>query len=259
MDAPIQPEVISETPHAVTSKPWGFWATVGLSLVVILALVAVQTILVIGYIAVRGHLHPQRGLTKLAEDAQASGLLLSLATWASLPVCLGLTLLFAKLRRGWTIREYLALKPVPNRTMLAWLGFLLVFAAASDGLSYLLGLPTGSEFMVQVYRNANYVPLLWATLLVAAPLMEETLFRGFMIPGIQQSRLGAVGAIIITSVGWSLMHLQYDVYAIVQIFFMGILLGVARLKTQSLYPALAMHSLFNLLAMTEVVVSESLR
>ena len=55
------------------------------------------------------------------------------------------------------------------------------------------------------------------------------------------------------------MHMQYDGYGIAQVFFAGILLGAARLKTQSLYPALAMHSLLNLLAMIEVVVSESLR
>ena len=79
-------------------------------------------------------------------------------TWACLPVCLGLTLLFAKLRRGWTIREYLGLKPVPDRTMLAWLGFLLVFVAVSDGLTYLLDRPIVPEIMTQVYRNAHYLP-----------------------------------------------------------------------------------------------------
>jgi membrane protease YdiL (CAAX protease family) len=259
MDAPIQPEVISETPRSVTAKPWGFWATIGLSLAVILAMVTVQIITVIGYLVVRGWLYPQRGLSQLAQEAKTSGLLLSLAVWASLPFCLGLTLLFARLRRGWTVGEYLGLKPVPKRTMLGWLGLLLVFLAASEGLSFLLGRPIVPEFMSQAYRSAYYLPLLWAALLVAAPLSEEVLFRGFMIPGIRHSRLGAVGAITITSAAWSLMHVQYDVYAIVQIFLGGILFGVARLKTQSLYPTLAMHSLWNLLAMIEVTVSESLK
>ncbi|MGD0898981.1 MAG: CPBP family intramembrane glutamic endopeptidase [Thermoguttaceae bacterium] len=259
MDAPIRLEVVSEAPRAVAPRPWGFWATVGLSLLVILASFMVQIITVIGYIAVRGYLHPQRGLNQLAQDAGTSGLLLSLATWACLPVGLGLTLLFAKLRRGWTVREYLALKPVPKRTMLGWLGLLLVFVGASSGVDCLVGRPTLPEFMSQIYRNAYSVPLLWATLLLAAPLLEETLFRGFMIRGIRQSRLGVTGAIAITSAGWSLMHLQYDAYVIVQIFLLGILLGVARLKTQSLYPTLAMHSLWNLLAMIGVTVSESLQ
>jgi hypothetical protein len=53
MDAPIQPEVVSEIPPPVTPKPWGFWATIGLSLVVIGAFLTVQTIAVLGYFAVR--------------------------------------------------------------------------------------------------------------------------------------------------------------------------------------------------------------
>jgi len=55
------------------------------------------------------------------------------------------------------------------------------------------------------------------------------------------------------------MHVQYDAYAIVQIFLGGILFGVARLRTQSLYPTLAMHSLWNLLGLIEVIVSEAMR
>jgi membrane protease YdiL (CAAX protease family) len=107
----------------------------------------------------------------------------------------------------------MALKPVPLRTMVGWLGFILAFAGASDGLTYLSGRPIVPEFMTQAYRSAYCVPLLWATLLVAAPLLEESLFRGFMIRGIRYSRLGAVGAVLITSAGWSILHTQYDLYS----------------------------------------------
>ena len=48
-------------------------------------------------------------------------------------------------------------------------------------------------------------------------------------------------------------------YTIVQIFLGGILFGLARLRTQSLYTTLAMHSLWNLLAMIAVTVSEWLK
>jgi hypothetical protein len=119
MDAPIQPEIVSEPPRSDRPKPWGFWATIGFSLVVVLVMTAVQTVTVIGFMAVRGHLYPQRSWALLAQDAQTSGLLLSMSVWACLPFSLGLTLLFARLRPGWTVGEYLALKPVPHRTMRA--------------------------------------------------------------------------------------------------------------------------------------------
>jgi membrane protease YdiL (CAAX protease family) len=253
-DSPIPPEVISEAPQAVAPRPWGFWATVGLSVVVIVATLTVQVLVLIGYIAVRTAQNPHVDLNNLAPDAGSNGLLLSVATWAALPVCLGLTVLFARLRRGWTVREYLALNCVPSRAILGGLGLLIVFVSASDGLTWLLGRPIVPDFMKSAYRTAYYVPLLWATLLVAAPLMEETLFRGFMIRGIDRSRLGAAGAIIIASAAWSLMHVQYDAYGMSQVFLMGILLGAARLRTQSLYPPLAMHSLANLIATIELIV-----
>ena len=77
-----------------------------------------------------------------------------------------------------------------------------------------------------------------------------------MVPGILRSRLGSMGALMIPATVWALMHIQYNVYSVVQIFVAGILLGVARLKTQSLYPTLAMHSLMNLVATIEVMLCQ---
>jgi membrane protease YdiL (CAAX protease family) len=90
---------------------------------------------------------------------------------------------------------------------------------------------------------------------VAAPLYEETFFRGFMFRGIRQSRLGATGALLITAAVWALMHVQYDAFTVAQIFAGGILLGAARLKTGSIYTTLAMHALWGLVATIEIAVS----
>jgi hypothetical protein len=139
--------------------------------------------------------------------------------------------------------------------MLVWLAISLIFMAASDCLGRFWGNPITAAYMKKVYQTAYFTPLLWATFLVAAPLYEETLFRGFMFRGIRQSPLGAPGAILITALGWALIHVQYDAFTIAQIFAGGILFGIARLKTGSIYPTLAMHSLWNLIATIEVAVS----
>jgi membrane protease YdiL (CAAX protease family) len=259
MDEVVQTngDAVPDSSVAAVAMPWGFWATIGFSLVVIVAFFVVQIAVTVGYLAVYMAMYPKTDFNKFVQGLTDNGLLLSLGTWASTPVCLGLVLLFVKLRRGWTVRDYLALKPVPVRTMLGWLGLSLVFVAVSDGLSSLLGRPVVSDFMSNAWRTAGCLPLLWATLLIAAPLFEETFFRGFMVPGILQSRLGATGTVLITATGWALMHVQYDIYAVVNIFLGGILFAVARLKTGSLYPTLAMHSLWNLVAIIEVVLRQS--
>jgi membrane protease YdiL (CAAX protease family) len=97
-------------------------------------------------------------------------------------------------------------------------------------------------------------PLLWFALMVMAPLSEEILFRGFVFKGLQNSRVGAIGAILIANIVWSAMHAQYDAYGIAQVFIAGLLLGAARLKTNSIYVPIAMHSFMNLIATVEIVL-----
>jgi len=80
--------------------------------------------------------------------------------------------------------------------------------------------------MINIDATARFRPLLWFAIIVMAPLFEESLFRGFLIAGMQRSR---IGAILIT-----LIHLQYEAFYLVYIFIGGILLGIARVKTGSL-------------------------
>lgn len=244
-DTPFAPPVAS------VPRPWSFWATTGLSLVVLVAFIVLQTLVTIGFVVVSTMLQPGAPIERVAADAGNNGLLLSLVCWISMPICLGLVLLFTKLRRDWTVAEYLALRPVSAGTLLGWIGILLAFCFAWDAVGYLIGRPVVSEFMREVYQTASWRPLLWATLVVAAPAFEETFFRGFMLRGLRSSWLGATGSVLVTSAIWTALHLQYDAYSLLLVFLVGLLLGAARLKSESLYPPLAMHAAMNLVATLE--------
>jgi membrane protease YdiL (CAAX protease family) len=87
-----------------------------------------------------------------------------------------------------------------------------------------------------------------------APLAEETLFRGFMFEGLQRSRAGAWGAIIITSAVWTAIHMQYEIGGLAQIFVAGIVLGVARWRTRSLWAPICLHAFMNLVATVETAL-----
>ncbi len=107
--------------------------------------------------------------------------------------------------------------------------------------------------MVRTCEIATWFPFpFWATLVVAAPLCEETFFRGFMFRGIQHSRLGGVGAVLITSLVWSLGHLDYGPFELLWIFFGGILFGAARCKSGSIYLTMVLHGLWNLASLVAV-------
>ncbi|HDN26885.1 MAG TPA: CPBP family intramembrane metalloprotease [Thioploca sp.] len=95
---------------------------------------------------------------------------------------------------------------------------------------------------------------MWFAIVVAAPLFEEIFFRGFLFAGFQSSRLGNTGAILLTSLAWTVIHLQYEIYELSIVFVLGIILGIARLMSQSLYVPIAIHAFANLLATIELVI-----
>lgn len=233
-------------------RPWGFWATIGLSLAVIVTFFVVQTVVTFVFIGVSVATDSRR----VADpwEVAASGLLLAIATWTTTPVCLALIVVFAKIRRGWSVREYLALNRAPLGTFALWLSLTFGFVFVCEAVSYLLGRPMIQEYTRAMYETAYWPPLLWSALVVAAPLLEETLFRGFMYRGIESSRLGVAGACIITGFVWTALHVQYDLFVLGIVFLGGLLFGIARWKSQSLYVTMAMHFLWNLISIVEYEV-----
>jgi uncharacterized protein len=183
-----------------------------------------------------------------------TGLALSVSTWFSTVACLAIIALLVKLRKPWSIRDYLALNWAPMKCLIPWALILLGFIAVTDGLTWLLGLDIVPDVMVEVYRTAGFVPLLWTALIVAAPMFEEAFFRGFMFRGVQESRLGNPIAVLITAFIWSMIHVQYDVYQLSVVFAGGILLGIARVRSNSTSLTIALHSLMNVIATIELEV-----
>jgi len=249
----VEPTI--EQPVAPPSPaPWGFWSTLGWSLAIGTAFVAIQTVVTVVYIFVRVAMQPGGKLEVIAEQATSDGLLLALASWVSMPPALGLVLLAARLRRGYSMREYLSLRPVSWIALAVWLGVLCLFVVATDTVTHLLGRPVVPPIMRDLYNSAAFPPLLWSALLIAAPVFEECMFRGFMLEGLRRSWLGTAGAIVVTSLCWAAIHLQYDFYAIAVIFLGGLFLGAARIRTGSIYVPIAMHALMNLIATVEAAV-----
>jgi uncharacterized protein len=240
----------------VSVLPWGLWATIGWTLLIAFGYLLVQVGVVIGY-SLLGFPQGTRGpvtTAKLAED----GFLAALATLLSAPVGVGLCIIFASLRRGVRIQDYLGWHWPRRRTVVLWCVVILGFGLATDLVTTLvLKRPLVPEVMVELYRNAGVPLLLWLAVIVAAPVVEEFIFRGFFFVGLQGAAPSPgrnLAAVLTTSVVWALIHLQYDAYGVGVIFFAGILLGYARIRTGSLWLCILMHALMNLIATLEVVI-----
>jgi membrane protease YdiL (CAAX protease family) len=233
-------------------RPWGFWSTMGLSFVVYLVFVGVSLVILIAIGAAYGVANPNADIEEFVMAAATNGFIAFLGISLAAPLCTALVGLFVKLKATLSIKEYLCLVPVGARTAVIWFAFLAVVLIASDLLTYWLGRPMVPEVMVELYRTSHLVALAWFAIIVAAPIFEEVVFRGFMFRGIQASGLGNGGAIVITAFAWAAMHIQYDAYGLATVFALGIFLGLTRAVTGSLYLTTAMHMVTNLIATIEI-------
>lgn len=80
---------------------------------------------------------------------------------------------------------------------------------------------------------------------VGAPLSEELLFRGFLQSALAQSRLGFVGASLISTAMWTALHASYTPFGIAQVFLIGLFFCWLLWRTGSLWVAIFCHALYN--------------
>ncbi len=241
----------AEDTTPTNESSWGFWATLGFGLVVAGLFVLVQFAVVFGFALATVLSNPGLNTKILVENLSSSGLVLACATFLTTPLCVGLVYLFVRLRKGARFGEYLGFNHVQGAQFLRWLLVALVFALGSDAITQVLGRPLVPDFMVKAYRTAYFVPFLWFALVVAAPVFEEIFFRGFLFEGIRRSKAGPAAAVFLTSLSWTCIHTQYDAAQLAAVFAAGLLLGFAKLRTNSLYTPLAMHALVNVIAMVQ--------
>lgn len=243
-----------ESPRPI-SRVWEGWSTLGFGIAVFGVYAVVQSI-VAGVFAVRLFLaNPGLDPFESLPQFESDGLLISIATIASAVIGVGFIVLFIVIRKRASIAEYLALRPLSKMTWLALLGVTVVLLAISFGLDQVIKSSQNNDFMVRAYQSSIWPALLWVATVIFAPLFEEGFFRGFLFIGWQQSRIGAVGAIALTSLTWAALHaLQYDVYGVVTVLVLGIVMGVVRLVTGSLWSTLFLHALWNLIAMVQTVI-----
>jgi uncharacterized protein len=82
-------------------------------------------------------------------------------------------------------------------------------------------------------------------IVIGAPLSEELLFRGFLQSALAQSRLGFLGASLVTTTSWALLHIQYSMFGLAEIFAVGLAFCWVLHRTGSLWATIILHALYN--------------
>jgi membrane protease YdiL (CAAX protease family) len=82
------------------------------------------------------------------------------------------------------------------------------------------------------------------TVIAPSPRCEELVMRGVLLPSLAV-RLGDAPAVLLTSAIFALIH--FDPIRLLFTFVLGVLLGLLRLRTRSLWPSVVVHSTLNAL------------
>jgi uncharacterized protein len=225
-------------------KVWGLWATLAFA---ILAFVLGQA-MGIAALSLLKNFDPAR--------VDSDGTAVAIYTLVGNPVEI-VTLVLATRLTGTDALEYLGLDIPRWRDVVIAAAGLLVVIAAADALTFALGKEMVPAFQLELHRTAQAegtLPWLWLAIIIAAPVGEELLFRGFMFRGFVHEPRDALPGILVIALIWSLLHLQYDWFGKSQVLAIGMLFGFVRWRTGSTTLVILLHMLLNLESVVETVI-----
>jgi membrane protease YdiL (CAAX protease family) len=248
-DGPVAP-----APEILTRRPpriWKFWGTALWGLVIFAAMFAGQMAVVAWFVLRRD------GPIDMAAAIHVvgGGLTISLSVIMGLPAVLAALWLAIRITRT-PFADYLALRGTSWIHYLVGIVALAVLVMGWDLLSRATGREVAPGFMGEVLQSARADGALWLLAIafcVAAPVSEELFARGFLYRGWSESFLAAPGAIILSSLVWTSLHLQYDWFFFGEVFSIGLLLGYLRYRFRSTWLTIFVHGLNNLAAVVQTL------
>ncbi|WP_262501227.1 CPBP family intramembrane glutamic endopeptidase [Pseudoalteromonas sp. FUC4] len=109
------------------------------------------------------------------------------------------------------------------------------------------------EIKAQTNSLLDKILLLLAVVFIG-PIYEEVVFRGVAFYRLKKTALGAIGAIIIPSIVFTLIHGQYDqVEIFISVFVFSCLMGLLRHLSGNLWYCIIAHMICNLLVLGDII------
>lgn len=153
--------------------------------------------------------------------------------------------------------NFWALTVLNKKLLLKWLVVGVVFWLAVTAISELFSFPVDG-FMVELetaLTSSSIIALTVVTICLVVPVIEELIFRGWLFTRIAATKLGNIGAVTITSLIFTAIHSQYQhLTTFAVIFSLGLLLAIARHKTNNTSYCIAIHIVFNSLSTLSLLV-----
>jgi uncharacterized protein len=242
----LNPDHPPLTVTLATPRVWKFWGTAIWGLLLFVAMFVGQIGAIVLLVVQRGLPMDLASLQLVGREPQA----LALSVTMGLPATLAAVWLAIRIKKA-AFADYLALHwPSWKQLLFGAVGLVLI-VVAWETMSRSLGREATPGFMTDLLksgRDKGAAFFLLFAFSVAAPMSEEVLARGFLYRGWSASFLRVPGAIVLSSLVWTAVHLQYDMYFLAEVFSIGLWFGYMRYRSSSLWLTIVLHALNNLTA-----------
>ena len=146
---------------------------------------------------------------------------------------------------GWMQWRIRPLFSAVRDAVAGWLMVTPVVMLTGWFLVRLVGDPGGSNPLLELVLGSHdplALGLLALTAVVLAPLFEETIFRGALLP-VLAARLGPLAGVLLSGLLFAMAHISVGELAPLTV--LGVGLGLVRLRSGRLWPSVLMHGLWN--------------
>lgn len=130
-------------------------------------------------------------------------------------------------------------------------GLTAVFWFLLSELAILLNVPE-EPFLEQVKLADLPVWFICLNICILAPIFEELVFRGFLYKRFASTKLSVIGAALLTSALFAVVHGQYSLTGVAMVFILGLYFMWIRIKYNSTTQAMVAHATSNTMTMIAV-------
>lgn len=146
---------------------------------------------------------------------------------------------------GWLQWKIKPIKEGIFKSISGWLMIMPLVLLIGWLMNEIIGDQGGSNPLLELVLGSDeFIPLflLLITTVLLAPVFEELVFRGILLP-VLVSKVGKISGVLLSALIFALAHLS--VGELPPLFVLGIGLGLMRLSSGRLFPCALMHSLWN--------------
>ena len=158
---------------------------------------------------------------------------------------------------GKSIKHAFRLRPVSIRALRDIVFVAIGMVIFVEFIQYFMNMFIGSEQFVnddlKVLYPLNYL-LLIPVIGIITPVVEEAVFRGYMLRIMLRNKYAPVLAIILQALLFTVVHLSFRNAP--AIFVAGIILGYIAYSFYSILPGIIIHSIFNILVLIDINVPQ---